>query len=508
MKDKSALRDIVINLINHCSRWIELDENGDLFVIDPLEKKEITGHYGHTHLATSLLIYGKICSLKELSDKGKQLLISILNRWNEISNTSDFHSDFNVFALSIAYQYCNEPDLRQKIKSTIIKTRDSNHDTINWLPMRAYVNLSRYEWTNSKNYLKIATKNLIKIQKATNSDGGIEDLLPFGTSYNLQYNISTLAGLFLLKTDKKQKIEIEKQFSFILDKTLPDGDVNYQGRGANQVFGWGPWIYLLSSSNHLQHQSFEYFKFNILNSIKNNNIFLNQFSGGDKTFWWDYHHTSVYHSHLLFWCCLALRDYNTESNLTISNLLNSKPITGINIIKNQSILVATFQGRSKYLAELGPIINSIWTNEHGVLFKCSLGPFGKPFGEQYGLDISRYLQFGLIGYKQSRSQIFNKLMGRLIHRPKLKSSNFAYKFEIKLTDKTLKITFLNPEEDLVFFNFPISSEIQFPPRFTVYDTKGELTCQNTMKVKSQYGWLNIIQSHNTNSKKIIFKLDL
>ncbi|MFW3361840.1 hypothetical protein ACN2A0_04155 [Aerococcus viridans] len=121
--------------------------------------------------------------------------------WNQKKN--EFHHDFNNFALCLYYQiYLNKVGsndaLLSRIEENILKSRDSPHYTINWLPMILFTLLSK----NALDYSitrKLKIKRIIwLIERAINQDFVFEDRLPIGKSMNLQYNISTIAGLGII----------------------------------------------------------------------------------------------------------------------------------------------------------------------------------------------------------------------------------------------------------------------------------------------------------------------
>lgn len=140
-------------LAEKCSSWIE-ENKEEVFLVDPIDGKEISAHYGATHTAIALMIFGQRNDDDSMYCLGRKLLSSILNRWDYCSALQDFHFDFNNFALCIIEDLLPEDDsLVERIKSVVLKTPDSNHDTINWLPMRAFVNKKRHEWTGLQKYL-------------------------------------------------------------------------------------------------------------------------------------------------------------------------------------------------------------------------------------------------------------------------------------------------------------------------------------------------------------------
>ena len=240
--------DLIRQLYAKLKNQLEYDKKGELRFLDPNDHREISAHYGASHFAASLLILGNEYSDSDAYSRGKELLTSILNRWSKENKLPAYHYDFNNFAFLLCYSNLKREDseLKDFVKQTIINSPDSPHYTINWLPMRMIVNNIRYKWTAEDRFKKISDRCINLINKATNSDGGIEDRLPKGISFNLQYDISTLATLLYAK-DLVPDYKFERGLEFLLENLAPDGDINYQGRGCNQIFAWGPWVYILSA---------------------------------------------------------------------------------------------------------------------------------------------------------------------------------------------------------------------------------------------------------------------
>lgn len=299
-----------------CESWVKFDD-GQLKFIDPIDKIEISAHYGATHAATAFILLGELREDKKLLEKGISLINSIVQRWDHSKTLLGFDNDFNNFALCIAYDSLKkqEAKLAGEIKTKVCNTLDSNHNTINWLPMRWYVNLKRYEWTGDQKYQKICKECKSKITEATNKDGGIEDILPKGTSFNLQYDLATVAVLQFLNC-RGLDINLTREFSFLTQNILPDGDINYQGRGTNQIFAWGMWLYVLSTTNNTTElkKATSFLSDKVPVMLENNNIMLNDSKGEEKYLWWDYHYTSVYTAHFLFWMVLSLVDFQKKIN--------------------------------------------------------------------------------------------------------------------------------------------------------------------------------------------------
>lgn len=491
--------------------WIKLGDDGLLRLIDPLDKYEISAHYGFTHLAVSFLIKGIRNKDNNIYSKGKELLKSALYRWDLIKNLPGSHLDFNNFAVCVATDYLEDDDLIELIKDKVIKTSDSNHYTINWLPMRWYVNLKKIEWTKDKKYNKTIERCKKYINTATNIDGGVEDILPKGNSYNLQYNIATVGGLQFLRC-RGESIMLTKELGFLIQNVGPDGDINYQGRGVNQIFAWGIWIYLLSSSNQLKQLeiALRFVRNKIRLMLGNNNLMLNNFKGESKLLWWDYHYTSVYISHFLFWITLAMEDFNSKSIQGNECTLNE---TGISIFKNDKCFISTFAGRKKYLAEKGPVITYLYTKKHGVILKGSFGPWLGLFGNKYSYGTLVFQNFfGLLSIKRninlSKFRVLNKLADFREMTDFQQISPMFSPFSILSSGNKLSITFQNPKRKKVFLNIPVFEKVLSIPKFKVFGEEHIIELHEVQKLKNQYGWCKIYQSRIFIFNEIRIELEL
>lgn len=188
----SILDSLIEKTKRYCVQRIRRDKQ-DLFYVDAIDGEEISAHYGATHAAAAFILMGM--------DIGYDLLESVLNRWEQSKKLPGFHNDFNSFALCIIWDAIEgKGRYADWTKETILKTEDSKHNTVNWLPMRWYVNKKRYEWTGNDNYQAITQKCKRDITEATYEDGFIDDRLPKGMSFNLQYDVTTVALLQYLRT--------------------------------------------------------------------------------------------------------------------------------------------------------------------------------------------------------------------------------------------------------------------------------------------------------------------
>lgn len=501
LDNKGTIKSLIDEIIKTCFGWIIKDKDGNDFFIDPNDQIEISAHYGATHAAASLILWGKYTDNQIYYDKGYQLLQSILLRWDESTKLPAYHFDFNNFALCLIENQVDE-QTSKNIRDIICNTPDSNHATINWLPMRWFVNKKRNYWSKNALYEKNIEYCKETICQATNNDGGIEDRLPRGKSFNLQYDIATVALLQYLRING-ENIEIGKELGFLINAIGPDGDINYQGRGCNQIFGWALWIYLLSTSKQKVQlkTALDFIKPKLQVMLKNNNLMLNEWEGKEKFQWWDYHYASVYISHCLLWLILSILDYEKKEIVPITPTTEE---TGLHIFKSENYFVCWFEGRTEYLAEKGPSISYIWSKEKGIITKGTFGPWQGAFGNNHIYeDITIKNYFGPLQIKKNIDWSKNRFIRRFF--PAIFSKPFLYikpvfgALHIEEKDKKLIITWETDKEKDITFNMPcMLSDF----KNNVYIDKRQINVFHTEIIKNQYGWINIYSTHSFRSSKI------
>ena len=380
----SKIEKLIDKLIDKSLSFVKKDDLVGTQLVDKLEKKSVDAQYGQLHLVAALIVFQSFSSDRSYEKIIKSLLENTLHYINSSNKLKDYHFDFNNFSMCIISEYLKCKDLKKQIQQVIINSDDSRHNTINWLPMRIYVNSKRHEWTNNKKYIKKNSLLIKKLQTAFNENGSIDDLLPKGSSYNLQYNITTLANLVLLPHEIRSKFDIDKSYLFLKNLVLNDYDINYQGRGTNQIFAWGPWMFLNSFYNDQDGltKSISYLSLNFEKMLLKDNIFLNEYDGNSKLFWWDYHYSSVYTTHFLFWLVLTLKINKDPSSKKLKK--NKSSVYGnFKRYKNKNYDLIIFKGYRKYLSENGPLVSALWTKKSGQIMKGSFGAWGGDFGNKY-----------------------------------------------------------------------------------------------------------------------------
>ena len=73
MAGKERIETLLKQLLPVCESWLQQKE-GETYFVDPLDGKEIYAHYGATHMAAALILYGKMSRQEGLYNKGIVLL--------------------------------------------------------------------------------------------------------------------------------------------------------------------------------------------------------------------------------------------------------------------------------------------------------------------------------------------------------------------------------------------------------------------------------------------------
>lgn len=498
MDCKKRIQNILDQLFPICEAWIQ-DKDGQLYFVDPLDGEEISAHYGTTHMAVAMILYGKKIQIDEMFAKGVKLLESILNRWELSKHLQAYHFDFNNFALCVIEDIIRkeDPKLAERIRQTVLCTADSNHNTTNWLPMRWYVNKKRFKWSNDKKYLKICNSCKTQIEKATNADGGIEDRMPKGMSFNLQYDVATV-GVLQFLCIKGEELDLSNELAFLLNAVAPDGDINYQGRGTNQIFAWGLWIYLLASSSKIEHlcTALDYLETKVFGMFQRNNLMLNEWNGAEKHLWWDYHYCSVYSAHFLFWLVLSLSDFGKKE--IVETKYNNINDTGLQVYRTDDSFVSVFSGREEYLSEKGPMINAIWTKKYGLITKVSFGPWQGEFGKRYSNVFVLGNYFGLYDVFSLLDIVHFKIIHKLFHylginsgykcRPSFSPLNY-YREANKLV-----FIYNHRRRCRAFLNIPVVETVLGLLELDLFVDNSKIDMYEIGKFRNQFGWYYVFQS--------------
>ena len=360
-----------------------------LALIDPVAEQIVGSHYALSHYCAGLMILARRLGEDRYMRQADSCLKYIEATHAEYAKKNDYHYDFNNFAWALLLLINSKEtgflsdQVKSRLYNLLMNTPDSGHATVNWLPMRALNNFVRHLHTGEKRYHKMAKMLLEKVAAAQNRDGMYDDLLPVGKSANIQYHVYTTAVLKLIRHFKLDNGggSLENALAFTAGMIDPEGDFNYFGRGANQIFGWGPFFFNLEGLDvprSIYDSSIDFFSKNLSDCLNNNGLLLSNSQPDQNNYWWDYHYTTVYAAHLFLWlnlvCTIVPERYYLKKVSNTSNL---------ELISAETVYCAVFKGKSHYLCERGPQICNLWIKSRGSLFKGPLGPFFDDFGNKH-----------------------------------------------------------------------------------------------------------------------------
>ena len=495
---RESINEMIKQILDICITWVKQGEDELFRFIDPIDSEEISAHYGATHAAASFIMYGEKNQNKELAEIGYKLLTSIVSRWNSIKSHPEFHNDFNNFALCVIWNYFDKNNEQDefiiKIKELVLNTPDSKNPTVNWFPMRWYVNLFRYKWTGIEKYKKVCDECRKNIKAATYEDGFIDDRLPIGLSFNLQYDVATVALLQYLRSTG-EKIDISVELGALINAVSPDGDINYLGRGTNQIFAWGLWIYLLASSGKKSQLqiALNYIKNKIPVMLQNNNMMLNEWAGEEKYMWWDYHYCSVYTAHLLFWLLLAMEQMDLYP---VKEKVIEPRDSGVKIYRDTNYFIVTFDGRREYLAENGPCIVALWTQSAGMIIKGTFGPWQGAFGNKYNVVEATIRNFcGVYSVVQNKNFFKNRYIRKMLPNLKLptmeKVTPLFERFVVSIQEECICIKWKFKGNSNKFLSVPC---IENKKSVSVRVDGKIVRTVNSSLIRNQYTWVKLLQT--------------
>lgn len=506
-KFKSRLDLPIVEILNKLRNGIKYNPNGEGSVlVDLVDKKVIGFHYGETHLAVALIIYGYQISNEEYIREGKALLKGFMINSIEYQKEPAYHWDFNNFAICVLVEFLGKKQNNKQntffgdiasyineLKDFILIQKDSNNATINWHPMRIYVNYCKHKWTDDPTYLKVIDDLKKKVDLACFNDGFYEDLLPKGRSFNFQYHVFTVATLLFLERNGIDIHYNEKSIQQVINMVDPAGDLNYLGRGINQIFAWGPAVYLLNSVSAVEarNRAWNYFESKIYKALENNNLIMNDLPGEQKNWWWDYHYSSVYFSHLALW--LVLTKISDFDNDEWNNIKINESDSGVAFRRGDEFFVCLFSGRKHYLAEKGPIIANICSNSGEYVFKGALGPYcGSQYGRRYSVSSETIHNYcGLIQEKDFFGYYTQKVV---------------FPEDILVDEQGLEVTItlkLKKSMGNLYFNISTMS-----PLFKIEVLANDSVCvlKSVGSTVGAYGLTTLVQSNKFTAKTVKIKI--
>ena len=465
-------QDLSIERLSHLADQIEsrlvcnVDEDG--FLVDPAAGRIADEQYGEAFLAFSLAL--KSASGKKPPPDGQiACLLKTVER--SYGESPSYHYDFvNLALVLIAELYLREgwsPTPVTEITESLLKRLShSGVRAANWRAMRLLVAKARGQ------RLREAWESLALSMK-TDSSGWVHDFR--AASFPIQYSVYSASLFELGRAWFGLPDRLGRTVSVVYDRTRqifewPSG-FNTQGRGYQQIFGYGPWVYLACRRHDWQvlHAAIDRLQLHTVSG----GIRLVLSESGDSIGCYDYHYQSVYQAFLVAWLRLAL--YSLRAPWVEA----SGPHVAL---RANGWRVGISQGGTKYAAEAALTPHAIFF-KNTLLFEGVSGPDGGRHSQKRGNPNMRFLTCAPVLLDPSDSAIpllsrHNSLrvegdrmiaefsgLGIKIRREISVASDLIFHDHIE-AKKTIRIRTVN---------FTLSEEAS--KQFKVSSSAGELDCQ-------------------------------
>ena len=378
---------------------IECYDDGGIW--DPVDGNITGTHYATTHFALLGAIIYQFNNDKQILERIKQAIQFHIrtSRDEYVFDSWMYHWDFQNYAFLETYRLLKDKLDENELllwKKTIRRSRENTKNRLtNWVAMRAYVALLKYNLFNShferiKYYYRKKELN-----KSRLADGCYDDYL--NSSRVIQYHIYTVALLhrmYLIANDENILRDFVQGIDYFIHFIDDDGCFNYLGRGQEQIFGYGAALYSLEAAKITNPQKAGIYQYYInriwehLSAYKAEDgyfpLVLNKRKIEEKYGWYDYHHLTVYNAFLGVWLGLTelLKPVDVrEEKPSFKPVFVSKP-SQVAFLKNENVFVSIFGGLEEYLTEPGLTFLHIRFKDVGWFFTCPGGPSPDLFGKK------------------------------------------------------------------------------------------------------------------------------
>lgn len=277
--------------------------------------------YGETFTALSMIMWDK--------DRYKEEIHKLLQCYSEKDKSKEnFHWEFNNYALNKIYMY---EDFKA-VEKLLFPLRFKGTTCTNWTLLRNVVRLMNGE-------LDSLYEIDDKIDKYQMDNGLIKDDKDVNSFQYHCFMASIIIEIYDLTGNDRYKKCFIKAVDFISNLMLSNGCSIYIGRGQEQLFGYGPLIYIYEVAfNITKNKKYKYFQskcFSYIMKYKNENgvfpLVLNSkeknipctIDVNNKEFlgWYSYNN---YYDYLPFFVFYLIKCYEIFEEIDISENLDSK----------------------------------------------------------------------------------------------------------------------------------------------------------------------------------------
>lgn len=369
--------------------------DAESFLLDPDGERIAHEQYGEAFLALAVAAGDALRKEPAPNSAIKGLLRVVTSQYGK---SASYHYDFVNLALVLTANiydrmgWPKEPLLNPRM-NRLARLQHSTVKASNWRAMRLLVAKA-----NGKKLRGIWESLALKLN--TDADGWVHDIR--AVSFPVQYSIYT-AALFELgsrwfglpATFRRSASTTYDQTHRIFESPL---GFNTQGRGYQQIFGYGPWIYLASQREDWRTVT------SALHLLEKNTassqLRLVLSETGDRIGRYDYHYSSVYQAFLLAW--LRLTQLDTADPWVAASGPHA-------MIRSGGWRVRISRGGNKYAAESALSPHSIFY-QGDCLSEGIAGPDGGRHSRKRGTSALRFVCCSPIILNASKDPI--ALLGR------------------------------------------------------------------------------------------------
>ncbi|HHS12419.1 MAG TPA: hypothetical protein ENN03_01480 [bacterium] len=394
------------------ARLIVYDHGG---IYDPLDRRVPGDHYATTHFALLGSIIRRFdpsaVSLKAIKNAAHFQFRTGKDEY-KFSRWGFYHWDFKNMALLETLFFLDQTlsrDEKNTWRTEILRNRENlNNPLTNWVAMRAWSALMRYKLWGKKADIGRLLFRLILMERARRKDGCYEDYR--NLSRPIQYHVYTLAliaRMIAIWPLKHFIRHFNEGVDYFIKHIDPDGCFNYQGRGQEQIFGYGAGLYVLETAKKLNpsremlYQRCADLLWRHLSEFQvaakgYYHLVLNHHDDAEKMGWYDYHHLTVYNAFLGVWLALAHSIQKKTAEIQPVRLPRDhvyfSRVSQTLLLRRPSYFIAVDRGAPEYLSEPGVTPCHLWFRDLGWIFSCPGGASPSLYGKQYA-DPNIHLNF-------------------------------------------------------------------------------------------------------------------
>ena len=440
------------NLADHLQLYLTSQCLSSGKVFDHKDNRFLSDQYAEPFLALSLAVQAELGNIQYF-DLIKPIIFRIRQEyWNEDRGHFDF-INFALCLIKLKFEINNweKNDVYRNVCYILKNCINSKTKAANWRIKRILVKL------HNKKKISALLDILVLLSKFDNSLW-IHDFK--NKSFPIGYSIysAALINLGIEYFGLPPSLNSIPAAAYAHVKKIFENTTgfNIHGRSFQQIFGYGPWIYLcMVYEDHAAINN----SLDLISRYQSNDgikIVLSKY--GESLGYYDYHHHSVYNAFFLFW----LRE--SQKTFLKGSVYSSGPYS---VLRKSGWHIILAKSGKKYSSEMGISPYFVAYKKH-LLFSGVSGPDGGPHSTLRGRKENRLVYWGPIlpkdltgktafNYKTLITNLKDGLKIEAIGKNNITRTIMVFPRRIRITDKIVCQTKTN----MRVLNLPIfENEIQ------------------------------------------------